>query len=126
MNEITAEKFKEATGREPEDDDLERCNCGKAGQMGHFMCGWNSKLNLPVFMAGGNKMSKLNDLATNLQSPLFATRETIEDAYKYAADIINTLPAHEQVAVYTAVQVLVNTIAEEVKRLAEEVQHEDE
>ena len=70
-------------------------------------------------------MNKLNDLATNLQSPLFATRDTIEDAYKYVSDIINTLPTHEQVAVYTAVQVLVNTIAEEVKRLAEEVQDED-
>lgn len=65
-------------------------------------------------------MKKLNNLATNLQSPLFATRDTIEDAYKYVSDIINTLPTHEQVAVYTAVQVLVNTIAEEVKRLAEQ------
>jgi hypothetical protein len=48
---ITAEQFKEYVGREPEDDDLERCNCVRAGQFGHTMCGWNSKANLPVFMA---------------------------------------------------------------------------
>jgi hypothetical protein len=66
-------------------------------------------------------MSKaINEFATNLQSPLFATRETLEDAYKYVADIINTLPTHEQVAVYTAMQVLINTIAEQVKNITEE------
>jgi hypothetical protein len=52
MTEITAERFEEATGQKPEYDDLERCNCVKAGQFGHTMCGWNNKANLPVFMAG--------------------------------------------------------------------------
>jgi hypothetical protein len=49
---ITAELFKQYVGREPEDDDLERCNCEKAGQPTHTMCGWNSKANLPVYMVG--------------------------------------------------------------------------
>ena len=49
---ITAEHFREATGREPVDDDLERCNCPKAGQVMHWSCGWNKKLNRPVFEAG--------------------------------------------------------------------------
>jgi len=49
---ITAELFKQYVGREPEDDDLERCNCKTAGEAGHTMCGWNSKENLPVYMAG--------------------------------------------------------------------------
>ena len=63
-------------------------------------------------------MSKaINEFATNLQSSLFATRDTIEDAYKYAADIINTLPVEQQIAVHTAMQVVINTIAEEVKHL---------
>jgi len=48
---ITAELFKQYVGREPEEDDLERCNCEKAGQAGHMMCGWNSKANLPIYMA---------------------------------------------------------------------------
>jgi hypothetical protein len=49
---ITPELFKQYVGHEPEDDDLERCNCEKAGQIGHTMCGWNSKHNLPVYMVG--------------------------------------------------------------------------
>jgi len=59
----------------------------------------------------------INAFATGLQSSLFATRDTIEDAYKYAADIINALPTHEQIAVHTAMQVVINTIAEQVKHL---------
>ena len=67
-------------------------------------------------------MNNVNTFVTGLQSPLFATRETIEDAYKYVADIINTLPIHEQIAVHTAVQVLINTIAEQVKNMTEETE----
>jgi hypothetical protein len=50
--EITAEMFENATGSKPEQDDLERCNCTRTGQHGHMSCGWNHKLNLPVFIAG--------------------------------------------------------------------------
>jgi len=50
-NNITAEQFKEATGQDPIQDDLERCNCPKAGQLGHYDCGWNHEQNLPQFMA---------------------------------------------------------------------------
>lgn len=49
MRKITAKIFKAATGIEPEQDDLERCNCPKAGQMFHEMCGWNNSDNLPNF-----------------------------------------------------------------------------
>ena len=52
---ITRERFVQATGFEPENDDLERCNCPKAGQAGHHHCGWNTTENLPCFMAGPNK-----------------------------------------------------------------------
>ena len=47
---ITAEYFKEATGFEPINDDLERSNCDMAGQSGHRSCGWNWEANLPCFM----------------------------------------------------------------------------
>jgi len=47
---ITAEQFEQATGYKPENDDLDRCNCDRAGQPGHSSCGWNKKENLPVFM----------------------------------------------------------------------------
>lgn len=49
---ITAEYFKEKVGREPEDDDLDRCNCPDAGKVGHLMCGWCRAHNSPVFMCG--------------------------------------------------------------------------
>jgi hypothetical protein len=46
---ITAETFKAATGRDPENDDLERCNCHRAGELGHQYCGWNQKTNRPQY-----------------------------------------------------------------------------
>jgi hypothetical protein len=61
---------------------------------------------------------ELNELATNLQSPLFATRDTIEDAFHYAHTVIEAIPTSDKGAAYTALYVVVNTIAEEVKRLA--------
>lgn len=48
---ISEADFAAAVGRPPQDDDLERCNCDRAGQIGHTQCGWNEKLNLPVFIA---------------------------------------------------------------------------
>lgn len=46
---ITAERFKERTGREPERDDLERCNCPQAGQLLHSCCGWCERCDKPRF-----------------------------------------------------------------------------
>ena len=47
----TREKFIAATGREPQDDDLERCNCPHAGETTHTQCGWGHDQNLPKFLA---------------------------------------------------------------------------
>lgn len=52
MSEITAEKFIACTGYEPVDDDLDRCNCDKAGQIGHELCGWDKKRDMPNFLLG--------------------------------------------------------------------------
>lgn len=49
---ITREKFLEATGREPVNDDLERCNCSQAGALLHLCCGWDEKEDKPQFMVG--------------------------------------------------------------------------
>lgn len=48
--EITADIFRAATGQEPQQDDLERCNCKQPGDIGHYHCGWSSFLNRPFFM----------------------------------------------------------------------------
>jgi hypothetical protein len=58
-------------------------------------------------------------LANGLQTSLFATKNSIEQAYEYAYSVIETLDPMDKVGVITAMQVLVNTIAEEVKRKAE-------
>ena len=47
---ITKEKFLKHVGFEPENDDLERCNCKEAGQWGHKDCGWSNTTNMPMFM----------------------------------------------------------------------------
>lgn len=47
---ITEQQFKEATGQEPVNDDLDRCNCRDAGKMMHQQCGWSTKHNLPMFL----------------------------------------------------------------------------
>jgi len=49
---ICRETFIFATGREPQDDDLERCNCSQAGSLMHSCCGWNEEHAKPQFMIG--------------------------------------------------------------------------
>lgn len=49
---ITEEQFKLATGRAPEQDDLERSNCPDAGQPRHHQCGWCEEHNKPRFVCG--------------------------------------------------------------------------
>lgn len=46
---ITEEKFKQATGRDPENDDMHRVNCDKAGQAFHMQCGWCHDCDNPKF-----------------------------------------------------------------------------
>jgi hypothetical protein len=46
---ITKKKFKESMGRDPAQDELERCNCAVAGQLGHWGCGWCQTCNKPNF-----------------------------------------------------------------------------
>jgi hypothetical protein len=49
MKEITKDYFIEATGYEPENDDLDRVNCEDAGKIGHECCGWNTCCDRPKF-----------------------------------------------------------------------------
>jgi hypothetical protein len=66
-----------------------------------------------------DQMKEVVELAGNLQSSLFATKDSLEEAYTYAYEIINALPPEHRAGVITGVQVLINTIAEEIKRKAE-------
>jgi hypothetical protein len=49
---ITHEKYIAATGFSPERDDLDRCNCQLAGEIGHFSCGWCEHCDKPRFVCG--------------------------------------------------------------------------
>ncbi len=46
---ITPEQFQAMTGRAPVQDDLDRCNCPEAGQLGHLSCGVCPTHKLPQF-----------------------------------------------------------------------------
>ena len=46
---ITPQMFEEATGRPPENDDIERVNCPDAGSDGHLGCGWHVERNAPMY-----------------------------------------------------------------------------
>ncbi len=51
---ITKKMFIEMTGRKPQDDDLERCNCNLVGNIGHWSCGICLEHNKPRFECGCN------------------------------------------------------------------------
>jgi hypothetical protein len=73
-------------------------------------------------LAGVEAVDKVNEvveLANNLQTPLFATKDSLEEAYAFTFDMINSMPQEVRAGMITAVQVLINTIAEEIKRKVE-------
>jgi len=47
--EITAEYFEKCTGYKPHEKQLDFCNCSLAGEPGHVKCGWNYRVNKPMF-----------------------------------------------------------------------------
>jgi len=52
MKKITKEQFFKMVGSNSINDDLERCNCNKVGQLGHWSCGICEKCNKPRFICG--------------------------------------------------------------------------
>lgn len=48
---IDADTYTAATGRPPQDDDLDRANCDRAGDLGHLACGWDTTRNIPGYAA---------------------------------------------------------------------------
>jgi len=71
---ITAEMFIKATGYAPQHDDLDRCNCTRAGDIGHWSCGWCEEHNKPRFVCG---------CIHKLASPFVIFNETTHDFVKF-------------------------------------------
>ena len=59
------------------------------------------------------------EYASQLRNSLFGERDTIVDAYKYVEQVANA--SNNPAAVYTAVHVLMNTIAKELLAVEETV-----
>ena len=55
---MDANEFEDRTGRKPEHDDLERVNCKRAGEIGHWACGWCDKHYAPRAECGCRKNIK--------------------------------------------------------------------
>lgn len=49
---FTRQQFEEMVGNPPKDDDLERLNCDRPGEIGHLACGHCSHCNKPRFICG--------------------------------------------------------------------------
>jgi len=62
-------------------------------------------------------------IASGLYSPLFATRDTIKDAYTYAQSIAIT--TENPAAMTTAIHVLMNTIAQHLEDTVRIQHHAD-
>jgi hypothetical protein len=50
---IDAAEFRRRTGHEPQQDELERANCPKAGQDMHWLCGLCAHCGRPRFLCPG-------------------------------------------------------------------------
>ena len=58
---ITPIQFAQATGFNPEDDDMERVNCDRVGTKGHISCGWCDKHAKPRFLCHCIDLSRVTD-----------------------------------------------------------------
>jgi hypothetical protein len=59
-------------------------------------------------------MSKNLELAKAIRHGLFADRATLKEAFDYATEVIQRLPSSEQIAVTTAMYVVLNTLSKEI------------
>ena len=56
------------------------------------------------------------ELATSIRHGLFGERETLKDAYDYSASIAESM-GKDNLLVFTAIHVLLNTLANEIAKL---------
>jgi hypothetical protein len=59
-------------------------------------------------------LSKNAELAKSIQNGIFAKRETLTEAFAYANDVFSATRHTDQIAVVTAMQVVLNTLAAEI------------
>lgn len=60
---------------------------------------------------------KKQDLINAMRSGLFSDRPTLGEAAKYAQEVVAALPTEVSIYAWTAIGVLLNTIANEIEKL---------
>lgn len=76
---MDAKEFERLVGHAPENDDLDRVNCPKAGSIGHWHCGWCLVHNKPHFMCGClNKSQQINIDKGDLTNVINAIKHLFE------------------------------------------------
>ena len=56
-------------------------------------------------------------LAASIRVGIFGKRDSIDEALEYASEIINNLQTYDKAVVYTALHVMMNTIADKIDAL---------
>ena len=59
-------------------------------------------------------------VAQSIRNPMFAKRETLNEAYDYFFGVIQAINAADRAAALTATQVLLNTIADQIEGVSDE------
>ena len=59
----------------------------------------------------------IQDYAKQIRCPLFADRRTLKEALDYATEIAKACGPRNQMAVMTAVYVVLNTVANDIEKL---------
>lgn len=62
----------------------------------------------------------INDFAASLELNLFGSAKNMQEAMKYAYNLIETLPQEYKAGAYTGLHVVLNTVAQELRVLARE------
>lgn len=58
---MDAKTFEQKIGRAPEQDELDRVNCKRAGDTGHWLCGWCDEHDKPHFQCGCTARPRTDD-----------------------------------------------------------------
>lgn len=62
----------------------------------------------------------INDFATGIEMDLFGRAKNMQEAIKYAYNLIETLPPEFKEGAYTGLHVVLNTVAQELRTLVRE------
>lgn len=69
-------------------------------------------------MVASEKLEYIQKFADTLKNGLFSSRDTTSGAIKYAYELIETLKIEDRFVAYTALHVVLNSVSEDIIKLA--------